>query len=136
LSSLQTLLQITRRDSDQEVIAHIRLLVDAYDRGEKRWQEQRAKDAEVARAHDDASPLDGPLSADEEGLTYVLRSAVRKLTTSDDIQDDARAREARRGTRETRRGLSTYDDRLREFFATYWEAEAPYLKDGVIKVRC
>jgi hypothetical protein len=128
---LTGLLQITRGDANQEVIAHIRRLVDAYDCAEHRRQERLEKEREKLRSSQRGSAgANGDKEQDKHAelstdLTYVFRSPVGARTTSDDIQEQWGC---------TRPAFRQFDAELRRFFTSYWP-QAP-IGDSPIKVSC
>jgi hypothetical protein len=100
------LCQLTRADCYQEVIAFIRRLVDAYDKGEARVRKERQQ-AELARDQEA-----GNLSVSNEehntncsAQTFKLKSAERRWTSSDHIEQED--------------SIEDFDVRLRTYFNDY-----------------
>jgi hypothetical protein len=127
--NLTTSLQITRGDANQEVIAHMRRLVDAYDLAENRRQERLKKEREKLRlsAHKPAGAdrrteqdTHAEVSTDS---SYVFRSPAGSRTNSDDIQEH---------WGRTRPAFRRFDTELRRFFNSYWPQNP--IGDSPIKV--
>jgi hypothetical protein len=128
---LSIVLQITRVDANQEVIAHTRRLVDAYDHAENRRQERLKKEREKQRSSERRlAGTDGDKEQDTRAelstdSSYVFRSPVGSRITSDDIQDH---------WGQTRPAFRRFDAKLRRFFTSYWP-QIP-IGDLPIKVSC